>query len=163
VIFRRSRFRVLAAGVALALSSVARAASTSPTLALSAAIGSGAGLAHGATVEGSFDFPNAVQPGYPLQLVVYQGTQFARFQVGGPVVTGASALLADGSLDQTELVAFLGQGAPAPAGVRIVTVTSSLIRVTLPSTFAPGSATAVLFTVLADGSVVSNALPFVLP
>lgn len=58
--------------------SVAVAGFTSPTLVLSSARGEAAGGGRAAALEGSFDFPNAVQVGYPLHVVVFQGATFAR-------------------------------------------------------------------------------------
>jgi len=149
--------------VCLGLPAHVLAGATSPSLVLSAASGEAADGARAVSVEGSFDFPNALQVGYPLQLVFFQGTRFARYEVAGAAVAGQSTALADGSLDEGELVGFLGDGAPAPAGVRIVTLTMTEGRVTLPAEFTAGPATAVLFTILADGSVISNPLSFVLP
>jgi hypothetical protein len=42
-------------------------------------------------------------------------------------------------------------------------MTPSAIRVTLPATFGAGLTTGVLFTILSDGSVLSNAIDFDLP
>ena len=130
---------------------------------LSAARGDAAAGGRAAAFEGSFDFPNAVQVGYPLNLVVYAGTTFVRYPATGAPVTGTSAALADGTLAESELPAFMAQGSPTDSAVRVVTMTPSAIRVTLPATFAPGPATAVLFTILPDGSVLSNAIDFTLP
>ena len=142
---------------------LAHAGFTSPTLVLSAARGDAGSSGRGVAFEGSFDFPNAVEVGYPLSLVVFQGTTFARYPAAAAPVTGTSAALADGILDATELPAFSNEGAPADASVRIVTMTPSALRVTLPATFTSGPASGVLFTILSDGSVVSNVIPFDLP
>jgi hypothetical protein len=142
---------------------VALAGYTSPTLALTAARGDAGTAGRAAAFEGTFDFPNAVQVGYPLSLVVFQGTTFVRYPAAGAPLTGTSTALADGVLDLGELASFVGQGTPADASVRIVTMTPSALRVILPSTFGPGTATGVLFTILSDGNVVSNAVDFDLP
>jgi hypothetical protein len=137
---------------------------TEPTLALAAASGVVAGEARAAVLEGSFDFPNAIQLGYPLQLAVFQGDRFARYPVsGGAPVTGVSAALADGVLSQDELPAFVAAGSPAPPAVRILTIAPDRLRVALPPTFTAGPTTALLFTILQNASVLSNPIDFTLP
>src|SRR5437762_14326000 len=101
----------------------AHAGFTSPTLVLSAAHGDAGSAGRGAAFEGDFDFPNAVEVGYPLNLVVFQGTTFARFPAAAPPVTGTSATLGDGVLAEAELPALDGAGGAADATVRIVTMT----------------------------------------
>ena len=156
--------RIVVVALVLALSGDrALAGFTSPTLVLSAAHGEAGAAGRAAALEGSFDFPNAVQVGYPLNVVVFQGTTFARFPAAGTPVTGSSALLADGVLAEAEAAGLAASGAPADPSVRIVTMTPSAIRVTLPGSFAAGSATAILFTILSDGTVLSNAIDFDLP
>lgn len=142
---------------------LAQAGFTSPTLVLSAAHGDAGPAGRGAAFEGEFDFPNAVEVGYPLNLVVFQGTTFARYPAAAPPVTGTSATLGDGVLAEGELDTLEAAGSPADTSVRIVSITPSTIRVTLPSTFTSGAASGVLYTILPDGSVVSNAVGFVLP
>ena len=139
------------------------AGATSPTLVVSLASGMAVDGARVVSVAGDFDFPNAVQTGYPLQLMVFQGTRFVRYPAAGAPATGDSPLLADGALDEADLPSVLAAGTAAPAGVRIITFTAQEARLALPSTFVPGAATAVVFTILADGSVLSNPLAFVLP
>jgi hypothetical protein len=159
-----SRLRVVLALLALAVAGGrALAGFTSPTLVLSAAHGDVGAAGRAAAFEGSFDFPNAVQVGYPLNLVVFQGSTFARYPAAGVPVAGTSAALADGTLAEAEVAAFASQGSPAAPPVRVVTMTPSAIRVTLPASFTAGPATGVLFTILADGTVLSNAIDFVLP
>jgi len=143
--------------------SIAIAGFTSPTLVLSAARGDAGPAGRGAAFEGDFDFPNAVEVGYPLSLVVFQGTTFARYPAAAPPVTGTSPTLGDGVLAEAELAALDAAGGAADPSVRIVTMTPSTIRVTLPATFASGPASGVLYTILSDGSVVSNVVSFVLP
>ena len=136
---------------------------TSPTLVLSAARGDAGTAGHGAAFEGDFDFPNAVEVGYPLNLVVFQGSTFVRYPAAAPPVTGTSATLGDGALAENELDTLDAAGGAADASVRIVSMTPSTIRVILPSTFASGATSGVLYTILPDGSVVSNVVSFVLP
>jgi hypothetical protein len=139
------------------------ASATSPTLIVSAARAVRAEGRHAVTIEGTFDFANAVQVGYPLQLVVFQGTRFVRYPVTGTPRTGETPLLGDGRLDTGELPAFLATGGPAPADVRLVTLTATSALVTLPADFTAGTATAQVFTVLPEEPVLSNPLALVLP
>ena len=104
-----------------------------------------------------------MQVGYPLQLVVFQGTRFVRFPLGEPARTGQTTLLADGRLDATELAGFLAAGVSATPDVRLVSLTASRALVTLPADFVPGAATAQVFTVLPEEPVLSNPLALVLP
>ena len=164
----RVAWRVLLALGPVAVAFFARAhtvsgAATTPLPVLSAASGAAAGTARTATVDGVFDFPNAVQSGTALHLVVFQGTRFVRYPLGGTPVAGDSALLADGSLDQGEVAAFLAAGTPAAASVRFVTLTADQARVALPASFTAGPATAVVFGIFGIESVLSNPLTFVLP
>jgi hypothetical protein len=136
---------------------------TSPTLVLSAARGDAGTAGRGAAFEGQFDFPNAVEVGYRLSLVVFQGTTFARYPAAAAPVTGTSATLGDGVLAEAEIETLDGAGGAADPSVRILSMTPSTIRVTLPSTFASGPASGVLYTILSDGNVVSNVVSFDLP
>ena len=97
---------VLASLVAAA---TAWASATSPTLIVSAARAVAADGRRSVTIEGTFDFENAVQVGYPLQLVVFQGTRFVRFPAVGVPQTGETSLLADGRLDAAELAGSAGR------------------------------------------------------
>ncbi len=140
-----------------------RPSATSPTLVVSAASATRVDGRVAVTIEGTFDFANAVQVGYPLQLVVFQGTRFVRFTIGDTARTGTTSLLADGQLALGELPAFLGAGALAPPDVRIVTFTATHALVSLPAEFTSGGATAQVFTVLPEEPVLSNPLALVLP
>ena len=139
------------------------AGATTPRLALSAAAGSAAGAARSVVVEGNLDFGNALQVGYPIDLLVFQGATFARFPFAGAPIAGTSPELADGALAPTEIAALLAEGAAPPAGVRIVTLVPTSIRVTLPAAFTAGPATAIVFGILTDGTVLSNPITFTLP
>ena len=147
----------------LVAAATAWASATSPTLIVSAARAVAADGRRSVTIEGTFDFENAVQVGYPLQLVVFQGTRFVRFPAVGVPQTGETSLLADGRLDAAELPALLAAGAPAGSDVRVVTLTATSALVALPAGFTAGAATAQVFTVLPEEPVLSNPLVLVLP
>jgi hypothetical protein len=151
-------------GLALGLSAgEVRAAATTPTLILATAAPAVVGGARSVAFEGSFDFPNALEVGYQLELVIFQGAHFVRYPVAGTVRVGDSSSLLDGRLDEDDLPTFMREGAEAPADVRIVTFVPDRLRVTLPSTFTAGRATAVLFASVPHGAVVSNPIVFLLP
>jgi len=157
------RFRSLSLlSVALAAAPVG-AGFTSPTLVLTSAVATLAPAGRSLAVTGEFDFPNAVQVGYPLSLVVFQGTQFVRYPAAGAPVAGTSALLADGVLAEGDVPAVAAAGAPASAPVRVISITVSGVRVVLPAAFAPGNATAVLIATIPEGAVLSNPVNLVLP
>jgi hypothetical protein len=141
----------------------ARPSATSPTLVVSAASAIRADGRLAVTIEGTFDFLNAVQVGYPLQFVVFQGTGFVRFPIGGAPHTGETSLLADGRLDLADLSGFVDAGSPAPTDVRIVSLSPTRAVVTLPAHFSAGAASAQAFTVLPEEPVLSNPLALVLP
>lgn len=158
--------RATAAAVAALVvlgAATARPSATRPTLVVSAASAIRADGRYAVKIEGTFDFLNAVQVGYPLQLVVFQGTGFVRFPIGGVPHAGQTSLLADGQLDLADLSGFLAAGSPAPADVRVVSLSPTRAVVALPADFSPGTATAQAFTVLPNGSVLSNPLALVLP
>src|SRR5262245_45117995 len=136
---------------------------TSPTLVVMAATGSVAPAGRSLAISGEFDFPNAVQVGYPLSLVVFQGTTFVRYPAAGAPVEGTSPLLADGVLADGEIGAFVTAGAPAAASVRVLSITSGGMRVVLPAGFEPGPATVLLIATIPEGAVLSNAVEVVLP
>lgn len=162
MMIRRTALLGLAAAL-LAAAARVHAGATSPKLVVSAA---SAMLGEGrrtVVIDASYDFQNAVQVGYPLQLVVFQGTRFARYPIGGTPATGTSALLADGTLDAADTTPLLSAGAPAPADVRIVSLTPTEARVALPAEFAAGAANVLLYAILADGTTLSNPLALVLP
>src|SRR6185295_12316536 len=110
-------------GLAVALISLAfpvrfaSAGATAPSPVLAAASGAAAGSTRAVVLDGAFDFHNAVQTGTGLQLVIFQGTRFVRYPLGGAPLTGTSALLADGVLGQSDLNSFLGAGSTTDASV----------------------------------------------
>ena len=54
------------------------AGATTPQLLMTAAAGSANGAARSVVVDGNFDFANALEVGYPIDLLVFQGSTFAR-------------------------------------------------------------------------------------
>jgi hypothetical protein len=140
-----------------------RAAATTPTLVLTTAAPAAVGEARSVAFEGTFDFPNALEVGYPLALIIFQGTHFVRYPVTGPAHMGESSAAAGGQLDEDDVPTLDLEGVEAPVDVRIVTFVPDRLRVTLPATFTAGRATAVLYASVPHGAVVSNPIVFVLP
>ncbi len=145
----------------LALAGLVHAGATSPTLVLGTALPVAVGGVRTVVFEASLDFENAVQTGYGLQLVVFQGTRFVRYPLAGTPATGDSAALADGTLAEDEVASVLGAGTPTVA--RIVSITPRTLRVVLPADVPAGATTAILAAVLPEHPVVSNPIGFVLP
>src|SRR5205814_552414 len=93
-----------------------QAAATKPTLVIASGAGESTGDARAAVFEVSFDFLNAVQVAYPLNLVVFQGTHFVRYPASGPAVTGDSAALAAALLGMAFSTPVAGTSFPIFAG-----------------------------------------------
>ncbi|MGH7895160.1 MAG: hypothetical protein ACREQL_10860 [Candidatus Binatia bacterium] len=113
-------------------------------------------------VRGSFNFEDVVEGVFPAGLVVYQGTHFARFDQAGAVVDGTAALLSDG-LDTTEVPALVGLGVPAPSPAVLARLRADRVSVVLPSGFAPGPASVVLYAVYEGLGYGSNTVTVTLP
>ncbi|HEV7730940.1 MAG TPA: hypothetical protein VGR62_02215 [Candidatus Binatia bacterium] len=145
----------------LAFAAQAHAGATSPTLVIGSAAAVAVGGVRTVVFEASLDFENAVQTGYGLQLIVFQGTRFVRYPLSGAPAAGQSAALADGSLAENEVAAVLAAGTPT-AG-RIVSITPRSLRVVVPADVPAGATTAILAAVLPEHPVVSNPIGFVLP
>jgi hypothetical protein len=140
-----------------------RAGATTPTLVLATGIVlGGAGSPRAATFGATFDHSNAVQADYDLELIVWQGRRFVRFPISGAARIGESAALDDGLAAADRPALDTASGA-APGVVRLVALTTDAMTVTLPDTFAAGSATAALLATVDEGIVLSNPLSFVLP
>jgi hypothetical protein len=156
---------ILTIAAALAVPRGLRAGATSPTLVVSSATAAAVNGVRSVALEGMFDFDNAVQTGYALQFLVFQGTTFVRFPVADPPRTGTSPLVADGDVTEGDFASLAGAGQAAPAETRIVSLTSRSARLVLPPSFTAGPATVMIATILPndDDAVLSNPLPFVLP
>src|SRR5262245_55671404 len=128
--------RLIASAIlVLATVGLVRAGATTPTLIVQSAnvtgpFGVGAGALVSFTV--AYDYSNAVQADYDVELIVYQEDSFARFPISGSARVGSSAALADG-LAVSDLPALDAASTPAPASVRVVTIEPTQIRVALPA------------------------------
>lgn len=160
----RTRLARAALGGLLALVPAARARAgfTTPTLVIADATVVAVDGARTASFEAAFDFPNAVQTGYRVSLVVWQGTHFVRFPVAGAILDGTSDVLSDGALADDEVPMLFDAGSPITTA-RILQLERDRITVALPPGFAAGAASAVLATMPYEGSAVSNTVSLVLP
>lgn len=160
----RLRALALLACCTLVLATEARAAGTSPVLALVTAGASSAASGERILLaEGAFNFEDLVQIPFPAAgLMVVQGARLARYEVDGAVVEATSAAVTNG-VTPDELPALLAlTGAPAgPA--RVVRIAASGISVVLPSDLTAGPALVLLYAHHDDEYFVSNAIPLVLP
>lgn len=163
---RRRRQLLLAPilGCALLLATDARAAGTSPVLALTAAGASSATSGDRIlSAEGSFNFDDLVQIAFPAAgLMVVQGSRFVRYEVDGSMVEATSAAVSDGvtPLDLPALLAAAG----SPVGpARLVRIHANGVTVVLPSDFTAGAALVLLYAHHETEYFVSNAIPVVLP
>lgn len=151
----------LAVAAVLAWTGLARAGATTPDLILSGGTGT-AGSVRTLRVDAAYDYSNALQADYDIELIVFQGTTFARFPLSGIARTGTSPALSDG-LGVGDLPALDAASGPAAASVRVVAFDASSIVVALPDTFEAGSITASLAATVDEGPLVSNPLVVVLP
>jgi hypothetical protein len=155
--------RLLLAAVALLpLAGSAMAGATTPTLLVASATVVGSGAARTVTFDVAYDYENAVQADYEIELVVFQGRDFARYPISGTARVGSSAALDDG-LAAADLPALDAAATPAPATVRPVVIAADRVTVSLPASFAPGSATVAFVATVEEGVVLSNPLDFTLP
>lgn len=151
-------------GCALLLATDARAAGTSPVLALTAATSSGAANGDRIVIaEGSFNFDDLVQIPFPAAgLMVVQGSRFVRYEVDGSMVEATSSTVADG-VTPTDLPALLALAGSPVAPARLVRIHANGVTVVLPSDFTAGAALVLLYAHHQTEYFVSNAIPVVLP
>jgi hypothetical protein len=140
----------------------ASAGGSSPVLAISAASGFATSTeARSVTVNGTFNFDDLVQFIFPAGLVIWQGTQFVRFDVDGSVRGGSAAFAADG-ITTGEIPALLRAGAPI-AGARLIELSANRIVVALPPSFSAGAASAMLYADFDSDQFASNSVAVTLP
>ena len=156
---------LLSAILIAATAGFARAGATTPTLIVQSADSGFAisGAQRLVTFRMAYDYGNAIQADYDIELVVFQGSAFVRYPISGAARIGTSGVLADG-LTVADLAAVDAASAPAPAGVRVVTIEPTRVTVALPASFGSGApATAVLVATVDEGVILSNPLGFDVP
>ena len=155
---------LLSAILVAAMAGLARAGATTPTLAVQTATGTfSAGSKRLISFSVAYDYSNAIQADYDVELIVFQGNSFVRFPVSGTARVGSSAALGDG-LTASDLPALDAASSPASDDVRLVTVEPTRLTVTLPATFASQSgANVVLVATVDEGTILSNPLFFNVP
>jgi hypothetical protein len=156
------RFAVMVAGFACLLGARVYAGATTPTLVVATGTVTAASGGRTATFEAAFDYENAVQADYDLELIVVQGRQFARYPVSGAPRVGESAAL-DDVLALGDLPALDAASTPAPAGVRVLSVGPSSMSVVFPATIGAGQASAALAATVDEGPLLSNPLVVMVP
>lgn len=159
-----ARFAVLAACALLLAGVSARAAGTSPVLALtSALVVPASGGERLLTAEGAFNFDDLLQIAFPAAgLMVVRGDRFVRYEVDGSVVEATSAAVQNG-VTAAELPALLQLTGTAVSPARLVRVAASDVAVVLPADLGAGAALVLLYAQHDAEHFVSNAIPVVLP
>jgi len=149
----------------------ARAAGSAPTLAITTASAFQTSTgARGATVRGTFNYQDLLQFSFPAGVIFFQGSTFTRYDLSGAIVSGASALVADGIID-LDVIPLLSIGSPSAPPAQVVKLRPGEISVTLPPGFPSGQTSAVLYGVVNDDlgspgpgtAFVSNTIGFVVP
>lgn len=170
---RRAFFRsgLVAAVLVLGLMARAFAAGSAPTLAITTvdALVASTGV-RSVAIRGTFNFEDLLQFSFPAGLIVFQNDTFGRYDLSGDVVTGASPLVSDGII-VSEVLPLLSAGAPAAVPASVASVRPDRLTIVLPSSFAPGPASIVLYGVVNDDpnglgpgtSFLSNTIQFTLP
>lgn len=134
-----------------------RAGSTDPTLAIGQVSVRPAGAASVVEVSGIFGFDDLLQVSFPLNLVVFQGTTFVRYPVGGAPESGTFAGLGDGL--QTDELSALESAGVADPGAELLRLRPQRLLAALPTSIGDGTVTVVLYVeVPGEGSFLSNAL-----
>ena len=156
---------VRSAILVVATAGVARAGATTPTLIVQAAeAGSGIpGALRLMTFHVAYDYSNAIQADYDVELIVFQGNSFVRFPISGAARFGSSSALADG-FTVSDLPALDAASSPTPDSTRVVTIEPTRLTVSLPASFGSGGgADVVLAATVDEGVIQSNPLHFILP
>lgn len=152
--------RLLRTVVALtALAATARATQTDPVLVVLRALRVDAAAGVLVQIDAAFPSADLVQRAVPVQVVLRDlaggGTQYVRFALGGPVVSGDAAALADG-LDPADVAGLLASGTPL-AGARVLHLGAERIDLWLPDV--PAAAVVQLFLVYEGDPILSNPAP----
>lgn len=136
---------------------IANAAITDPKLAIRSAVAETGVSSRLASIDGSFPADDLIQQPVPVQLIVFVGADYVRYDLSGGAATGSDPALLDG-LDAQEAQALLGAGAPDPTA-RVVSVVPGRIEARLPDGFPSGHAVAQLFIVHEGDVILSNPFP----
>lgn len=133
----------------------ARAGSTDPVLLIGDAVVRGGAAAGLLELTGTWAFDDVLQVSFPLNVVVSQGTTFARYPAGGTARSGSYAGLGDG-LAANEITALESAGS-ADAAAAITHIDAHTMKLALPPVFDPGPVRVVLYVRLpGEGSFLSN-------
>ncbi|HYC56085.1 MAG TPA: hypothetical protein VEL28_14215 [Candidatus Binatia bacterium] len=106
-------------------------------------------------LTGTWAFDDVLQVTFPLNVVVSQGSTFARFPAGAPARSGSYAGLSDG-LGTGEIDALEKAGASDPAAA-IIHIDGHTMKVALPPVFEAGPVRVLLYVRLpGEGTFLSN-------
>jgi len=141
----------------------AHASGTDPVLVLTAveAFGTASGPV-GLEVHGSFHVEDYVQFPFPVGLLVWRGTEWARYELGGSVFEGNDPALA-GGVTSAEMLALVSSGTSAPPPARAIRTEPGRLQIALPAQLTPGSVSVVAYAVLEGNAFLSNVLTAVAP
>ncbi len=162
---------LLVATALLGSGAPAHAAGSAPTLAItSVSAFETSDAARGTTVSGTFNYDDLLQFSFPAGVIVFQGSEFTRYDLSGTITSGSSALVADGIID-LDIVPLLSVGTPTAAPASIVKLRPGEVSILLPASVVSGSTSAVLYGVVNDDlgspgpgtAFVSNTVQFVAP
>ena len=160
-------------GIAIALLAIvavcapnppARATQTDPVLVITRAFGVAATGGTLVQLDALFPADDMLQQQVPVQVVVRDltsgGAHYARFVLGGPVVSGVEPALADG-LDPGDVATLLASGTPL-AGARVLYVAPGRVEFVLPTDFPIADAEVQIFLVYEGDPLLSNPAPLVM-
>jgi len=145
------------------LPAIARAGGSSPVLSITGAdtLATPAGV-RSVTITGSFNFDDLLQFSFPAGAIITQGSHFVRYDLSGKIVAGTAAAVTNG-IAASEIPALLAVGTAAASPAAVVQLRVDRISVALPSDFAAGAASVILYALLDGDSVVSNPVSVTLP
>jgi hypothetical protein len=114
------------------------------------------------SLTGTFNFDDLLQFSFPAGVIVSQGSRFVRYDVGGAVAGGTSALVSDG-VDGSEVPALVAVDTPASAPAALIRLEVARMDVVLPADFGPGPTRVALYAMLDGEALASNNLVVTLP
>ncbi len=154
---RRASTGALAALVFVVGTGRAIAAITDPKLAIRSAVAESGVSTRLASVDGSFPHDDLLQQPVPVQLIVFNGASYVRYDLSGDALAGSDPALLDG-LDAQDAESLLRAGAPDPTA-RVVSVAPGRVEAQLPDAFPSGRAVAQMFIVHEGDVILSNPFP----
>jgi hypothetical protein len=153
---RRIAVRLVVLAGALHAAAVG-AAITDPRLAIEQAVAEAGSTSRLVSVAGSFPAEDLLQQPVPVQLLVFSGASYVRYDLSGGAFTGSDPALVDG-LQAQDVPALLAAGVEEPTA-EVALVVPGRVDVLLPAAFPAGGAVAQLFIVHEGDAILSNPFP----